>query len=317
MSGTKDGSDDRDLDLFLDMMAAERGASANTLAAYRRDLQQVAAFLAKKGESLSAASAQNLHAYMAALTKRDMAASTAARHLSSQRRFFKFLQAEGVREDDPSAQLKRPRLTRPLPKLLSLDETERLIEAAHNLPQDSDKRAHDRLRAICLIEVLYATGLRVSELVSLPRRAAQGGRRMLMVRGKGGRERMVPLSEQALQALTAWRTHVPDGEAFLFPARGKAGHLTRQRFTQILEKLAIAAGLPPARISPHVLRHAFATHLVEHGADLRAVQHMLGHADISTTQIYTHILQERKKALLNDAHPLATGKLAAGDLPKG
>ena len=303
--GSKDASDDRNLDLFLDMMAAERGASANTLAAYRRDLQKVTAFLAKKGESLSAASAENLHAYMVALNKRDMAASTAARHLSSQRRFFKFLQAEGLREDDPSAGLKRPRLTRPLPKLLSLDETERLIAAAHDLPQDGNKQAHDRLRAICLIEILYATGLRVSELVSLPRRAVQGDRRMMMVRGKGGRERLVPLSEPAMRALSDWRALVPETKAFLFPARGKSGHLTRQRLAQILQNLAIAAGLSPTRISPHVLRHAFATHLVEHGADLRAVQHMLGHADISTTQIYTHVLRERKKALLNEAHPLS------------
>ena len=312
MSDAENGAGERHLELFLDMMAAERGASTNTLAAYRRDLKGLAQFLEKKGESLSTASADNLRAYMVSLNQRDMAASTAARHLSSQRRFFKFLQAEGLREDDPSARLKRPRLQRPLPKLLSFEETERLIAAAHDLPQDSDKQAHDRLRTICLIEVLYATGLRVSELVGLPRRAAQGDRRMLMVRGKGGRERMVPLSEPAMRALAVWRALVPEAEAFLFPARGKSGHLTRQRFAQILQKLAIAAGLPPARISPHVLRHAFATHLVEHGADLRAVQHMLGHADISTTQIYTHILEERKKALLQDAHPLAVG-----DLPNG
>lgn len=312
MSDAENGAGERHLELFLDMMAAERGASANTLAAYRRDLKGLAQFLEKKGESLSTASADNLRAYMVSLNQRDMAASTAARHLSSQRRFFKFLQAEGLREDDPSVRLKRPRLQRPLPKLLSFEETERLIAAAHDLPQDSDKQAHDRLRTICLIEVLYATGLRVSELVGLPRRAAQGDRRMLMVRGKGGRERMVPLSEPAMRALAVWRALVPEAEAFLFPARGKSGHLTRQRFAQILQKLAIAAGLPPARISPHVLRHAFATHLVEHGADLRAVQHMLGHADISTTQIYTHILEERKKALLQDAHPLAVG-----DLPNG
>lgn len=317
MSDAEDAAGERHLELFLDMMAAERGASANTLAAYRRDLNGLAQFLEKKGARLSTASADNLQAYMVALNQRAMAASTAARHLSSQRRFFKFLQAEGLREDDPSARLKRPRLQRPLPKFLSLDETERLIAAAHDLPQDSDKQSYDRVRAICLIEVLYATGLRVSELVSLPRRAAQGDRRMLMVRGKGGRERMVPLSAPAMRALADWRENVPETEAFLFPARSKSGHLTRQRFAQILQALAIAAGLPPARISPHVLRHAFATHLVEHGADLRTVQHMLGHADISTTQIYTHILEARKKALLQDAHPLARQDAAPGDLPKG
>jgi len=312
MSDAENGAGERHLELFLDMMAAERGASTNTLAAYRRDLRRLAQFLERKGESLGTASADDLHAYIVALNQRDMAASTAARHLSSQRRFFKFLQAEGLREDDPSASLKRPRLQRPLPKLLSFEETERLIAAAHDLPRDSDKQAHDRLRTICLIEVLYATGLRVSELVGLPRRAARGDRRMLLVRGKGGRERMVPLSVPAIRALVAWRALVPEVEAFLFPARGKSGHLTRQRFAQILQKLAAAAGLPPARISPHVLRHAFATHLVENGADLRAVQHMLGHADISTTQIYTHILEERKKALLQDAHPLAVGDLPSG-----
>ena len=313
------GSGARDLELFLDMMAAERGASVNTLAAYRRDLEQVAGFLVKKGESLRAASAENLQAYMARLTKRDMAASTAARHVSSVKQFFKFLQAEGLREDNPARQLKRPRLQRPLPKLLSFDETERLIAAAYGLPQDSDKQADNRLRAICLIEVLYATGLRVSELVSLPRRAARGERRMLIVRGKGGRERMVPLSEPALRALADWRGKVPETEAFLFPARGKSGHLTRQRFAQILQNLAVAAGLAPARISPHVLRHAFATHLLEHGADLRTVQHILGHADISTTQIYTHIMEARKKALLDEAHPLAAleNLPSSEDLPKG
>lgn len=305
MSDTEDGSSDRDLDLFLDMMAAERGASGNTLSAYRRDLTQLSAFLAKRGETLRQAKATTLEAYMGKLNKQQMAASTAARHLSSQRRFYKFLQSENLRDDNPALSLKRPRLSRPLPKLLSLDETERLIAAANNLPAESDKQMRDRLRAICLIEVLYATGLRVSELVSLPRRAANAQNRVLIVRGKGGRERMVPLSKPALRALEAWRISVPETEKFLFPARGKSGHLTRQRFAQILEKLAIGAGLSPARISPHVVRHAFATHLVENGADLRAVQHMLGHADISTTQIYTHVLEARKKALLNDSHPLA------------
>lgn len=305
-------SPDRYLELFLDMMAAERGASANTLAAYRRDLTQLGGFLKRRGETLGTATAAALEAYMTRLAKHKMAASTAARHLSSQRRFYTFLQAEGLRQDHPAERLKRPRTKRPLPKLLSPDETERLIKAAYDMPQNSPATEKARLRAICLIELLYATGLRVSELVGLPRHAANPDARVLIVRGKGGRERMVPLSDAARRALGAWRETVPTGEGFLFPARGKSGHLTRQRFAQILERLAIAAGLPPARISPHVVRHAFATHLVENGADLRAVQQMLGHADISTTQIYTHVLEERKKNLLDENHPLAR----QSDLPK-
>lgn len=296
---------DNRLETFLDMMAAERGASAHTLAAYQRDLKSLADFLNRRNRALDTAMADDLDAYMSDLNRRGMAASTAARHLSSLRHFYKFLQGEAVRDDNPTDKLRRPKAHRPLPKLLSVAETEALIEAAYALPQKSDKQIYDRARAICLIEVLYATGLRVSELVGLPRRAAEGDGRVLMVRGKGGRERMVPLSETAKAALMTWRDMV-DGKAdFLFPARSKAGHLSRQRFTQILEKLAMGAGLSPRRISPHVVRHAFATHLVENGADLRAVQHMLGHADISTTQIYTHVLEERKKRLLLDAHPLS------------
>lgn len=311
-SEAADRAPDRNLALFLDMMAAERGASANTLAAYRRDLTQLNEFLNGRGEMLSTATAASLEAYMARLANQKMAASTAARHLSSQRRFYTFLQAEGLREDHPAERLKRPRTRRPLPKLLSPDETERLIKAAYDMPQDSAGHVKARLRAICLIELLYATGLRVSELVGLPRHAANSDARVLIVRGKGGRERMVPLSDAARRALDAWRETVPAGEGYLFPARGKSGHLTRQRFAQILEALAIAAGLSPTRISPHVVRHAFATHLVENGADLRAVQQMLGHADISTTQIYTHVLEARKKTLLDENHPLAR----QSDLPK-
>lgn len=308
------------LDLFLDMMAAERGAGANTLAAYRRDLQSLTEFLARQNIDLAAADADALDAYMSDLNKRGMAASTAARHLSSIKRFYKFLHAEGLRGDNPADKIRRPKAVRPLPKLLSMAETEALIAAAYALPQNSDKQTDDRLRAICLIEVLYASGLRVSELVGLPCTAlARAGaeQRVLMVRGKGGKERMVPLSGPAIEALNAWRARLPDEAVFLFPAGGKNGHLSRQRFSQILEQLAIHAGLPPARVSPHVVRHAFATHLVENGADLRAVQHMLGHADISTTQIYTHVLEERKKALLNESHPLAQQEIKPPGLPKG
>jgi integrase/recombinase XerD len=316
MSATDAPSDDRALALFLDMMATERGASANTLAAYRRDLAKLEAFLRQAEETLSAATADRLAAYMTHLNTQEMAPSTAARHLSSQRRFYKFLQAEGLREDNPTARLKRPRTSRPLPKLLSPEETERLIGAAYGLPQDSAAQIRARARAICLIELLYATGLRVSELVGLPRHVANADSRVLMVRGKGGRERMVPLSEPAQRALADWQIHVGAQERFLFAAGGKTGHLTRQRFAQILQQLAIAASLSPSRISPHVVRHAFATHLVENGADLRAVQQMLGHADISTTQIYTHVLEVRKKMLVDEAHPLSRwDKLAHGDEP--
>jgi integrase/recombinase XerD len=221
MSATDAPSDDRALALFLDMMATERGASANTLAAYRRDLAKLEAFLRQAEETLSAATADRLAAYMTHLNTQEMAPSTAARHLSSQRRFYKFLQAEGLREDNPTARLKRPRTSRPLPKLLSPEEIERLIGAAYGLPQDSAAQIRARARAICLIELLYATGLRVSELVGLPRHVANADSRVLMVRGKGGRERMVPLSEPAQRALADWQIHVGAQERFLFAAGGK------------------------------------------------------------------------------------------------
>lgn len=291
------------IDRFLDMMAAERGAAAHTQAAYRRDLEGAEGFLQKRGCDLQQAGEADLQAYMTHLNKRGMAAATAARHLSSLRHFYKFLLLEELRSDNPAARLVRPKSQRPLPKHLSRQETEALIAAAYALPQSSEKEAADRMRAICLIEVLYAAGLRVSELVSLPRGALDGP--LLIIRGKGGRDRLVPLSEKARQAIADWLAYCPPQAAFLFPARSKAGHLTRQRFTQILDRLAQAAGLPAGRVSPHVVRHAFATHLVEGGADLRAVQHMLGHADISTTQIYTHVLDERKKQLVAENHPLA------------
>ena len=303
--------DNRLIALFIDMLAAERGAALNTRAAYQKDLQSLAAFLHQSKTDLADAIAADLRAYLAHLDKRGLARSSVARQVSVMKRFYKFLLIEKINADNPAVGLARPAAQRPLPKLLSLDETQSLIDAAHRLPQDSDKQKGDRLRAICLIEVLYAAGLRVSELVSLPRAALDGP--FMLVRGKGGRERMVPLSEPAQRAMADWLAYQGDGASpFLFPARGKSGHLTRQRFAQILQKLAINAGIQPSRISPHVVRHAFATHLVQGGADLRAVQHMLGHADISTTQIYTHVLDERKKQLVEQAHPLAHIK----DLPK-
>jgi len=301
---------ERLIGLFLDMIVAERGASVHTRAAYHTDLQGLAAYLAQKGGDMLSAGDKQLQAYMQHLADRGLAASTAARHFSSLRHFYKFLLQEGLRDDNPSEGLTRPRTGRPLPKLLSLGETTALIEAARTLPGDTARREGDRLRAVCLIEMLYATGLRVSELVGLPRAAVAGDSEAFVVRGKGGRERLVPLSEPAQQALAAW-LYWRDAQKqwqdsrFLFPARSRQGYLTRQRFAQILEKLAILAGIAPHRVSPHVLRHAFATHLMQHGADLRAVQQMLGHADISTTQIYTYVLDERKKQLVETAHPLA------------
>lgn len=293
--------------LFIDMLAAERGAAINTQAAYQRDLGSLAVFLQGRKTDLSAAAADDLRAYLAELDARGLAGSSVARQVSVLKRFYKFLLLEKFRPDNPAEGLARPKAQRPLPKLLSPEETQRLIDAAYHLPQASDKQVADRLRAICLIEVLYAAGLRVSELVSLPRAVLDGP--FMVVRGKGGRERMVPLSEAAQRAMADWLAYKgTDSSPFLFPAGGKSGHLTRQRFAQILETLAIKAGIAPSRVSPHVVRHAFATHLVQGGADLRAVQHMLGHADISTTQIYTHVLDERKRQLVEDAHPLARMK---------
>jgi integrase/recombinase XerD len=286
---------DRAIALFLDMMSAERGASRHTRAAYGRDLENLAGFLAQHSSDVSGATEKDLSAYMGWLNEQGMAASTVARHLSSLRHFYKFLMLEEKRTDNPTDGLKRPRTQRPLP-----------IGAAQSLPQASQAAKAKRARAICLIEVLYATGLRVSELVSLPRAAMDGP--LLIVRGKGGRDRMVPLSEPARLAVADWQAlqnEVEKTSRFLFPASGKSGHLTRQRFSQILDGLAGLAGLDRKRVSPHVLRHAFATHLVERGADLRAVQQMLGHADISTTQIYAHVLDERKRQLVAKGHPLA------------
>ncbi|MBT5518887.1 MAG: site-specific tyrosine recombinase XerD [Rhodobiaceae bacterium] len=297
---------DRAIALFLDMMSAERGASPHTRAAYGRDLNNLAGFLNRRKIDLQQANEADLSDYMSWLNQQGMAASTVARHLSSLRHFYKFLLLEESRADNPTEALKRPQTQRPLPKLLSLAETEALIHAAQSLPQESQAEKAKRARAICLIEVLYATGLRVSELVSLPRAAMDGP--LLIVRGKGGRDRLVPLSEPARVAIADWQAQQSAREkasTYLFPAGGKAGHLTRQRFSQILDDLARRAGLDGKRVSPHVLRHAFATHLVERGADLRAVQQMLGHADISTTQIYAHVLDERKKQLVAKGHPLA------------
>lgn len=293
----------RHLESFLEMMAAERGAAANTLEAYRRDLDDFSEFLAGQGLDLHQADLGALRDYLADLRRRGMAARTAARRLSALRQFHKFLFSEGVRNDDPSQIIDSPRLGRPLPKYLSEAEVTTLIDAARR------KEGVAGIRNRALLELLYAAGLRVSELVSLPVSAVARGQAMLIVRGKGSKERMVPLGKPARQALDEWlAVRPPSGGKWLFPGDGAAGHLTRSGFAKILDDLAIAAGLPPSRVSPHVLRHSFASHLLAHGADLRSVQQMLGHADIATTQIYTHVQDDRLKKLVNAHHPLAKKK---------
>jgi integrase/recombinase XerD len=295
------------IDTFLDMLAAERGAARNTLDAYHRDLED---FRASTGR-LAEASAEDIRTYLGVLAGRRMAASSQARKLSALRQFFRFQIAEGEREDDPTQSIDSPKQGRPLPKNLSVEEVDRLLETARaqcERRRQSDARRRIALRTLALIELLYATGLRISELCSLPRSAATSDKPFIMVRGKGGRERLVPLNEAARQALSAYRGALPAGQddtPWLFPASSKSGHVTRQAFARDLKAVALAAGLPAELVSPHVLRHAFATHLLAGGADLRAVQMLLGHADISTTQIYTHILEERMKQLVESHHPLA------------
>jgi len=300
------------IELFLDMVAAERGGAANTLAAYARDLADLATELAAKGRAIADASTDDLRAHLTSLRKRGLAASSVARRLSAVRQFYRFLYAEGRRTDDPSAVIEGPKRGRALPKVLSIADVDRLLEQARADIAKPGEPMLQRLRATrlaCLIEVLYATGLRVSELVALPLSAAEPTARMLTVRGKGGRERLVPLNDSAKAAMRdylALRAEAGRGQKtkWLFPSFGEAGHLTRQHFARELRTLVAAAGLPPRQVSPHVLRHAFASHLLHNGADLRVVQTLLGHSDISTTQIYTHVLEERLKSLVRDLHPL-------------
>jgi integrase/recombinase XerD len=296
------------LEAFLEMLAAERGAAPLTLAAYQNDLSNLAGFLAPGGLALEAADGERLHAYLASPATARLTPRTLARRTSAMRQFYKFLLLEGVRQDDPTAQLDTPRLGRPLPKILSEMEIKSLIDAAQSWPGD------EGIRVGCIVELLYASGLRVSELVTLPLAAARRDPRFLIISGKGGKERVVPLSEPARAALRGYlecrEDFLPDTRPsrWLFPSRGRAGHLTRQRTGQLLKELAVKAGLDPDRLSPHVLRHAFASHLLDHGADLRSVQQMLGHADIATTQIYTHVETGRLRKLVESAHPLARRK---------
>ncbi|BBK34488.1 tyrosine recombinase XerD subunit [Stella humosa] len=299
----------RHLETFLEMLAAERGAANNTQDAYRRDLLDLAGFLARRGESLDAASEDGIRAYLGHLEAAGMAPRTAARRLSAIRQFHRFLYAEGLRADDPTSRLDSPRLGRPLPKIIDTGECDALLAAARLRP------APEGPRLVAIVELLYAGGLRVSELVDLPVHAVTRGSTTLLVRGKGDRERIVPLAESAVTAVGAYMAvrpaFLPKGalramaERWLFPSRGADARLTRRRVGQLLKELALQAGLDPARLSPHVLRHAFATHLVDGGADLRSVQRMLGHADIATTQIYTHVADERLSRLVHDHHPMA------------
>ncbi|TWG98099.1 integrase/recombinase XerD [Mesorhizobium sp. J18] len=300
------------IEAFLEMMAAERGASNNTLASYRRDLEDAAEFLASRSGGLAGAAPGDLRTYLDHIAG-SFAAATQARKLSTLRQFFKFLYAEGLRGDDPTGTLDSPKKERPLPKVLNEGETDRLLTQA---AAEADAAASDtpaRLAACrlhALLEVLYATGLRVSELVSLPVGVATRDDRFFTVRGKGGKERIVPLSHKARLAMGTWlaeRKRRPDlaGSPWLFPSSSDNGYLPRQVFARELKALAARAGIPAAKVSPHVLRHAFASHLLQNGADLRAVQQLLGHSDISTTQIYTHVLEKRLVELVQKHHPLA------------
>ena len=298
--------------LFLDMLAAERGAGPNTLEAYTRDLDDLAAHLAGTKTTIATAATADLRAYLGTLAARGFKASSVARRLSAIRQLYRFLYAEGHRRDDPAAVIEGPKRGRVLPKVLSIAEVDRLLAAAHAGANDGARSDAERLRALrlaCLLEVLYATGLRVSELIALPASAARRDERMLVVRGKGGKERLVPLNQAARTAMRAYLDRLAEGERhasskWLFPSFGESGHLTRQHVARELKSLVAGAGIAPERVSPHVLRHAFASHLLQNGADLRVVQTLLGHADISTTQIYTHVLDERLKSLVRDLHPL-------------
>ena len=311
-------SDAKLIDLFLDMLAAEQGAGDNTLDAYRRDLTDFSEFLGSTGQGFTGTETQALRDYLADLDARGFKSSSVARRLSAMRHLFRFLLNERIRSDDPAAILSGPKRGRGLPKVLSISDVDRLLVHAKALTEAPEASALQRLRALrlyCLLEVLYATGLRVSELVALPLSASRRDARMIVVRGKGNKERLVPLNEASRRAMADYLAAVEAlkdagkksaaASKWLFPSFGESGHLTRQHFARDLKELAASAGLAPRLVSPHVLRHAFASHLLHNGADLRIVQTLLGHTDISTTQIYTHVVEERLKGLVRDLHPLA------------
>jgi integrase/recombinase XerD len=301
------------VEAFLEAIAAERAASRNTLEAYRRDLLDYSTFLAQRGVDALKASSDDARAFLAHRGAAGLKASSLARQLSSVRQFHKHLYLEGRRADDPTMAIEGPRRSRPIPKVLGVNEVDRLLTVARESIEAGERPAAERLKAArlsCLVELLYASGLRVSELLGLPKSAARSRAPLIVVRGKGAKERLVPISEPAQSAIRLY-LNLLEGRAaaakspWLFPADSQSGHLTRQAFARELKVLAAAAGLAGSRISPHALRHAFASHLLQNGADLRVVQDLLGHADISTTQIYTHVLDERAKAMVRDLHPLA------------
>ncbi|MBS0235397.1 MAG: site-specific tyrosine recombinase XerD [Proteobacteria bacterium] len=296
---------------FLAMLSAERGASVNTVSAYAADLEAFVSFLADNGVAPQDATSDDVQAYLGLLAGEGQAATSRARRLSAIKQFYRFLLAEDLIALDPTSTLRGPKRQRALPKVLSIAEVDRLLAVSQKQCEEQEGHALFRaLRFHCLLELLYATGMRVSELVSLPRSVLRGDQRVLMIKGKGGRERLVPLNATARAALDAFLSVSGrfDNSMWLFPSKSALGHVTRQGFAQDLKEVAEAAGIAPDRVSPHVLRHAFASHLLDRGADLRAVQQLLGHADISTTEIYTHVLQERLKALVNAHHPLAKTK---------
>jgi integrase/recombinase XerD len=291
---------------FLEMMSVERAAARNTLTAYARDLADATAFLAGRTRDLAAATAEDVEAYFSALADRGLSPATAARRRASLRQFYRFVLGEGWRADDPSRRVEAPKKGRPLPKILSREEMDRLIAAA------GARDGAQGLRLGCMVELAYASGLRISELTALPLAALARDPAYLIVKGKGGKERLAPLNDAARTAIKAYLAvrpwFLPKGDAanpWLFASRGKSGRITPRRFAQLLDEAAAGAGVDPARVSPHVLRHAFATHLLEGGADLRVVQKLLGHADIATTQIYTHVAGDRLREVVATRHPLA------------
>ena len=295
------------IESFCEMLLVERGASPRTARNYGRDVERLGAYLLTRNTNVSAAAREDLTAYLAHLHETGRSAATARLCLSALRQFYGFLLEEGVRADDPTLTLESPKTQRPLPKTLTMDEVAALLDDARDRAETGNAGA---LRFHALLCILYATGLRVSELVSLPRAVLRDGEPWLRVIGKGDKERLVPLTDEATEAAEAYidsgrGSHTKGSSPYLFPSTGKAGHLTAARFAQLLKEAAAKTGIEPSRISPHVLRHAFATHLLEGGADLRAVQELLGHADITTTQIYTHVTRERLRTVLEDKHPLA------------
>lgn len=304
-------TDRRDIEAFLNALRAERDAASNTLSAYLQDLEGFSAHCQRQGRQMRSADRALCERYLNSLAAEGLSRATRARRLSALKQFFRFAHSEGWRSDNPTDRMRGPSPQRKLPKTLSIEEVEALLSAS----RESGSNASERARNSCMIELLYAAGLRVSELVSLPIAPLTALPRSMLVRGKGGKERLVPLSDAARDAVQNWLPHrarlkdavKQPAKRYLFPSRSKAGHMTRVRFFMIIKEISALAGLDPEIISPHILRHAFATHLLAGGADLRAIQMLLGHSDVATTEIYTHILDERLKSLVLDNHPLAKG----------